>query len=221
MSRMSKPELVELIQSIEEEGGDTAYLAGLKALLTEVESDERKRSASRPRGVVPPRGGLQASRDEEMTTQEYLEYKVGYLFPEGITGEVLETLFEMDRDHNLKELKKMCAEEGLSTSGQKKILAAKLLSKLKRKREPVNANGAPTTGQERGEPADSPDFHSEDFHPDSPEQIEESIKRTGLRSLLDEAFRAAIERTRQVAAKGNRHGKSNIERGSPSRFSGK
>jgi hypothetical protein len=191
MSRMSKPELVKLIQSIEEEGGDTAYLAGLKALLTEVESDERKRSAGRPRGVVPPRGGLQASRDEEMTTQEYLEYKVGYLFPEGITGEVLEKLFEMDRDHNLKELKKMCAEEGLSTSGDKKILAAKLLSKLKRKREPVNANGAPTTGQERGELADSLDFHS-----DSPEQIEESIKRTGLRSLLDEAFRAAIERAK-------------------------
>ena len=125
MSRMSKQELIEWIQSTEEGGGDTT---GLKALLAEVESDERKRSAGRPRGVVPPRGGLQASRDEEMTTQEYLEYKVGYLFPEGITGEVLETLFEMDRDHSLKELKRMCVEAGLSANGDKKTLAAKLLA---------------------------------------------------------------------------------------------
>ena len=61
----------------------------------------------------------------------------------------------------------------------------------KRKREPVNANGAPTTGQERGELADSLDFH-----PDSHEQIEESIRRIGFRSHLDEAFRAAIERAK-------------------------
>jgi len=68
---------------------------------------------------------------------------------------------------------------------------------LKQKREPVNANGAPATGQERGELADSLDFHSEDFHPDSHEQIEESIRRTGLRSHLDEAFRVAIEKAKR------------------------
>ena len=60
------------------------------------------------------------------------------------------------------------------------------------KREPVNANGVPTTGQERGELADSLDFHS-----DSHEQIEESIRRTGLRSRLDEALRVAIERAKR------------------------
>ena len=65
----------------------------------------------------------------------------------------------------------------------------------KRKHESVNANGAPATGQERGEL--TLESHSEDFHPDSPEQIEESIKRTGLRSSLDEAFRAAIERAKR------------------------
>ena len=43
----------------------------------------------------------------------------------------------------------------------------------KREHEPVNANGAPATEQERGELADSLDFHSEDYHPDSHEQIEE------------------------------------------------
>ena len=86
----------------------------------------------------------------------------------------------------------------------------------KRKREPMSSNGAPATGQERGDLANSLDFLS-----DSHEQIEESIKRTGHRSLLDEAVRAAIERSRQVTAKRSPRRKSNIERGSPSRFSGK
>jgi len=58
----------------------------------------------------------------------------------------------------------------------------------KRAHELVSANGAPATGHEKGKLADSIDFHS-----DSHEQIEESIKRTGLRSRLDEAFRAATE----------------------------
>jgi hypothetical protein len=125
---MNKQELIELIRSTEEGGGDTT---GLKALLAEVESDERKRSAGgRPHSAAPPLS-LQ-SREEEMTTQEYLEYKVGHLFPEGITGEVLEKLFEMDRDHSLKELKRMCVEAGLSASGQKKIMAAKLLARQRR-----------------------------------------------------------------------------------------
>jgi len=62
----------------------------------------------------------------------------------------------------------------------------------KRKLEPVSANGVPATGQERRELADSLDFFF-----DSHEQIEESIRRTGLRSHLDEAFRAAIERSKR------------------------
>ena len=92
----------------------------------------------------------------------------------------------------------------------------KSVGTAKRKHEPVNTNGALATGQEREELADS-----EDFHPDSPEQIEESIKRTGLQSRLDEAFRAAIERSRQAMAKRSPHRKSNIERESPSQCSGK
>ena len=61
----------------------------------------------------------------------------------------------------------------------------------KREDEPISPNGPPATGRERREPD-----NSSEFLPDSPEQIEESIKRTGLRSLLDEAFRAAIERAK-------------------------
>ncbi len=45
----------------------------------------------------------------------------------------------------------------------------------KREDEPMRLNGPPGTGRERREPADSPELLS-----DSPEQIEESIKRTGL-----------------------------------------
>jgi len=86
----------------------------------------------------------------------------------------------------------------------------------KREDELMSSSVPPATGRERREPADSSVLFS-----DSPEQIEESIKRTGLRSLLDEAFQAAIERTRQVTAKGGRCRKSNIEREGPSRFSGK
>ncbi len=128
MAKMSRQELAELIQSIEEGGGDAT---DLKALLAEVDSDERT-SAGRKTNVSSSPGGLRATRDEEMTTQEYLEQKVGDLFDEGITSEVLEMLFEMDRDHRLPELKKMCVEAGLSSSGDKKVLAAKLLAYQRR-----------------------------------------------------------------------------------------
>ena len=66
----------------------------------------------------------------------------------------------------------------------------------KREDELMSSSVPPANGRERREPADSSVLFS-----DSPEQIEESIKRTGLRSLLDEAFQAAIERTRQVDGK--------------------
>ena len=69
----------------------------------------------------------------------------------------------------------------------------------KREDELMSSSVPPATGRERREPVDSSVLFS-----DSPEQIEESIKRTGLRSLLDEAFQAAIERTRQVTAKAGR-----------------
>jgi hypothetical protein len=69
----------------------------------------------------------------------------------------------------------------------------------KREDELMSSSVPPATGRERREPADSSVLFS-----DSPEQIEESIKRTGLRSLLGEAFRGAIERTRQVTAKAGR-----------------
>ena len=129
MAKMSRQELAELIQSVEEGGGDATPLKGL---LAEVNSDMQKRAPGRRLRDATPHGGLQATRDEEMTMQERLEYKVGDLFDEGITGEVLEKLYEMDRDHGLKELKRMCVKMGISPNGDKKTLAAKLLANQRR-----------------------------------------------------------------------------------------
>ncbi|MBU1067360.1 hypothetical protein KKE60_06205 [Patescibacteria group bacterium] len=125
MARMSRQELAELIESVEEGGGDASPL---KALLAEVDSDMQKRGLDRRLRKTAPHRGLRSTGDEEMTTQERLEYKVGDLFPDGITDDVLETLYEMDRDHGLKELKRMCVKVGISPNGDKKTLAAKLLA---------------------------------------------------------------------------------------------
>ncbi|MBA7676822.1 hypothetical protein ES703_85067 [subsurface metagenome] len=54
---------------------------------------------------------------------------MGELFPGGITGKVLADIIEFDRNHTLAELREMCREAGLSPSGEKKELAAKLIAK--------------------------------------------------------------------------------------------
>ncbi|GAJ09794.1 unnamed protein product [marine sediment metagenome] len=67
---------------------------------------------------------------EEPTTEERLEAEVGELFPEGIITEgILAECIEMDGKYSLEELRNMCREAGLSPSGHKKELAAKLLAK--------------------------------------------------------------------------------------------
>ncbi|MBA7540428.1 hypothetical protein ES705_32725 [subsurface metagenome] len=67
---------------------------------------------------------------EEPTTAERLEAEVGELFPGGIiTGKILAECIEMDGKHTLKELRDMCQEAGLSPSGAKKELAAKLIAR--------------------------------------------------------------------------------------------
>jgi len=61
--RLSKKELIDLIESTEDAGCDTACLRGL---LGEVEEVERRRKPERPE--VPPK-----VRPEEMPTEEYIE----------------------------------------------------------------------------------------------------------------------------------------------------
>lgn len=118
--RLNKRGLVELIESTKSSGGDATELNNL---LTEVNDDE---NARRP---VRRMGNPLRILVEEPTTEERLEAEVGELFPGGITEVVLSDVIEYDRNHTLAELKNMCVEAGLSASGHKKELAAKLIAK--------------------------------------------------------------------------------------------
>ena len=117
--RLDKSGLNGLIDSIKANGGDPGEL---NDLLAEVLDDERnRRPVKREKSV--------RVMVEEPTTEERLGEEVGALFPEGITGKVLSAVIEMDRKYTLAELKKMAVEAGLSPSGHKKELAARLLAK--------------------------------------------------------------------------------------------
>lgn len=119
--RLNKQGLNDLIDDIKANGGDTSELDNL---MSEVIEDERMRR--------PVRRRERALRImvEEPTTEERLEAEVGGLFPGGIiTGEILGKCMEMDRKYTLVELRKMCVEAGISPSGAKKELAAKLIAK--------------------------------------------------------------------------------------------
>ena len=118
--RLEKRGLVELIVNIKANGGDTTELDNLMPEIIEDENAQRpvRRKETSLRVLV-----------EEQTTEERLEAEVGELFPGGITGKVLADVIEMDRNYTLAELKKMCVEAGLSPSGHKKELAARLIAK--------------------------------------------------------------------------------------------
>lgn len=118
--RLDKRGLAELIDNIKANGGDTTELENLMAEVIEDENARRpvRRRETSLRIMV-----------EEPTTEERLEAEVGELFPGGIPGKTLAEIIEFDRNHTLAEIKKMCAEAGISPSGAKKELAAKLIAK--------------------------------------------------------------------------------------------
>ena len=118
--KLNKRGLAELIDNVKANGGDTMEL---DKLMSEVNEDE---AARRP---VKRMGNPIRIVVEEPTTEEFLEAEVGELFPEGITGKVLAECIEMDGKYTLAELREMCREAGLSPSGEKKKLAAKLIAK--------------------------------------------------------------------------------------------
>jgi len=119
--RLDKKGLNDLINNIKEQGGNPGEL---EDLMGEVIEDERMR---RP---VMRRERPVRIMVEEPTTEERLEEEVGELFPGGIiTGEILAKCIEMDGKYTLAELKRMCVEAGISPSGAKKELAAKLIAK--------------------------------------------------------------------------------------------
>ena len=121
--KLDKKGLAELIDNIKVNGGDATELDNLMA---EVIADGNARRPVRQQS--PPLRTLV----EEPTTEERLEAEVGELFPGGITGKVLADVIEFARDRTLEDLKKMCREAGLSPSGHKKELAAKLIARGER-----------------------------------------------------------------------------------------
>jgi len=122
--RLNKVQLNELIENVRANSGDTSLLDGL---LSEVEEEERTARPGPPRA----RGGrARADLDkEEETTEEYLNNKVGYLFPGGIHGERLDWIIDIDRSYSTQKLKQMSMGEGLSANKGKKVLAAFLVAR--------------------------------------------------------------------------------------------
>jgi len=118
--KLNKSGLNDLINNIKEQGGDATELENLMGEINEDEKNHRP---------VRSREASVRVLVEEPTTEERLEAEVGELFPGGLTGGVLAEVIEFDRNHTLAELKKMCVEAGLSPSGHKKELAAKLIAK--------------------------------------------------------------------------------------------
>jgi len=110
--RVNAKQLSELIEEIEAHGGDTSVLRReLEALEPEVKR-------------APPRRGYRGE-EEEPTTEERLNNRVGDLFPNGIP---LQEIMDYDYRFTLKELREQAREAGLSLSGDKKEMAAKLIA---------------------------------------------------------------------------------------------
>ncbi len=68
----------------------------------------------------------------EMPAKERLNIEIGYLFPDGITDGILDTLITYDRNYSGEELERMCSETGLNPRGHKKLLAARLIAHQRR-----------------------------------------------------------------------------------------
>lgn len=114
--RPNRRELLELIESMEAAGGDATIL-------------RRELEALEPEVKRVPQTRIDLKDEEEETIEQRLVRRVGYLFPDGITPELVAKVIEIDRNHSLKGLRAMCQEAGLSLSGDKHELAAKLLAK--------------------------------------------------------------------------------------------
>ena len=116
--RLSKRELDELIESVEAEGGDTTEFKKLRAEFTEVQPQKPAR-----------RQAISVVLREEETTEERLSREAGDLFSDGFSADILRMCIEYDAKYSLRELRTMCVEAGLSPSGHKKLLVAKLIAR--------------------------------------------------------------------------------------------
>ncbi|MBA7701810.1 hypothetical protein ES703_110556 [subsurface metagenome] len=97
-ARLTREEVEIIIKNYEATGRDTTEL---------------KRVLNEAFPPVPPRRNPRATMNIMRDEEEPIEYS--------------QEVIDYDRNHSLKELKTMAAEAGLSTSGDKKTLAKKLL----------------------------------------------------------------------------------------------
>lgn len=112
--RLNREELTKVIESLEARGADASELRRELAAL----GPEIKRAPQTRRGL---RG-----EEEDLTTEERLSNRVGYLFPNGIP---YKEILDYDRRFRKEELVEQCRRAGVSVSGEKKELAAKLIAK--------------------------------------------------------------------------------------------
>jgi len=131
---LSVNDLDELIEAVEAEEGDATELKKLRAEFPQ------------PQPRQPPsRTTVRSGAGEEETTEERLSREASGLFPEGFSADILAICIEYDGKYSLEELRGMCVEAGLSPSGHKKLLAAKLIANERR-------FGDGKSGFETGEP---------------------------------------------------------------------
>lgn len=115
--RLNRQELAGLVESIEAGGGDASHL---RVMLEALEPEVKR---------VPQR------LEKEETLEQRLTRRIGHLFPSAIP---VEEIFGYDYRFTLHELRNQCRELGISISGDKKELAAKLIAhKAAQMEEPI------------------------------------------------------------------------------------
>ena len=114
MSKISREDLLVMIQNTEAAGRDASELKAALASLPQQGQSNKARG--------------QLGEEQEITTADHLQQRVGDLFTGGVTDDVLAQLIKIDGEYSLKDLRKMCKDAGLGTGGDKKVLAAKLLA---------------------------------------------------------------------------------------------
>ncbi len=111
--RVNAKQLRDLIEEIEANGGDAAVLRRELAALGPDQDSRTHRHGSR------------FNNEEEPTTAERLNNRVGDLFPNGIP---LQEILDYDYRFTLEELRARCRDLRIGISGDKKELAAKLIA---------------------------------------------------------------------------------------------
>jgi len=166
MTRLSRKELVELIEATEAGGNDATELRNFLAQLPE---EGRPRQPAR-------QGGGRLLPEEEEPLRDRLNREVGDLFDGGITDEIEVRCKDMDRDHSIQELQVMCKNAGISPSGHKKKLAAKLIAH----------NSAPMEkAREIRIVRDETAFDEEPGHPALPEGVRYPVQYKEIKAIID------------------------------------